>query len=71
MRNRLLARSKTSGILACDIAKNAPKGAKAFPASLECNFRNGQVGVTQQRNSSLDAACEQVAVWRRPESFLE
>lgn len=71
VRHRSLACSEISGGLASDVVKDAPKAAKALPASLERDLRNGQVGVAEQSNGSLDTTCEQVTVRRDAESVFE
>ena len=71
VRRGLLARAQFARALAGDVAERAPERAQAFPAGLERDVGDGQVGVAQQRLGALDAARQQIAVRRHAEGFLE
>jgi len=54
-----------------DVTEDAAKGAQAAPPGLRGDFGHRQIGITQQRHRSFDAAAEQIAVRRQPEGLLE
>src|SRR5690554_1757770 len=58
-------------VLSDDVTKDAAKGAKAPPASLERDLCNGKIGVTEQRNGSLEATHKQITMWRHAKRALE
>lgn len=63
--------AQIAGTLAGDVAEGAPESPEAPPARVESDLADGHLRVPQQRLGLLDAACEQVAVRRQAERFLE
>ena len=66
-----LACSETSGGLTRDVAENAAECPQAFPAGSKRDFRDRLIGVTEQRDGSLDPACEQISVRRNAKGLFE
>jgi len=54
-----------------DVTEDAAKGTQAAPSGLRGDFGHRQIGITQQRHRSFDAAAEQITVRRQPEGLLE
>jgi len=71
VRRSACPRPDRTRVLAGDIAKDAPEGAKALPARAQSDFADGQVSVAQQCCSLLDAPREQVAVRWDAEGLFE
>jgi hypothetical protein len=52
-----------AGAFAGDVAEGAPEGAQAFPARLERDLGDGQVGIAQQRRRGRVNADETFREW--------
>ena len=66
-----LARSNRTRALAGNVAERAPERTQAFPARVEGDLGDRQIGVAEQRHRALDAPGEQVPVWRNAKGLLE
>jgi len=65
------ARPDRARALAGDVVEGASERAQTFPACLEGDLGDGQVGVAEQRRRPLDAPREQIPVWWDTEGLLE
>ena len=54
-----------------DIPENAPERAETGPACLERNFRDGQIGLSEQGRRTLDASGQQIPMRGHAERLLE
>jgi hypothetical protein len=66
-----LASAELARAFVGDVAEDAAERAETVPTGLEGDLGDRQVGVAEQRLGALDAAGEEVAMRRHPESIFE